>query len=58
MRSPPGKSGKKYMRINHNKMERNPCKIDVPENLNQAIGLIRFLNGLHRDVKGERGRME
>ena len=44
MRIPQGNSGKKYVRVSHNRMERNHCRINAPEVLNQAIGSIRFLN--------------
>ena len=47
-----GDSGNKCIRVSHNRMEGNHCRINVPEVLNQVIGTIRFLNCYYRDVKG------
>ena len=40
MGSPRGDSEKKCVRFSHNRMERNHCRINVPEVLNQAIGFL------------------
>ena len=56
MRSPQGDSGKKCANVSHNRIERNHCRINVPEVLNQVIGNIKFLNIWYRGVKGGRGR--
>jgi hypothetical protein len=53
MRSSQGDSGKKYVRVSHNRMERNHYKEKKPEILNQTIGSIGFLNCKYRDVKRE-----
>ena len=39
-----GDSAKKYIRVSHNRMERNHCRINAPEILNQVIETARILN--------------
>jgi hypothetical protein len=58
MRSFPGNSRKKCVKISHNLVERNHSRVNEPEILNQVIGFIRFLNCYYRGVKGGRGKME
>lgn len=43
MRSPQGDSGKKCANVSHNRIERNHCRINVPEVLNQVIIPLGFL---------------
>ena len=47
-----------HLHYRHNRMERNHCRINEPEILNQVRGSIRFLNFYYRYVKRERGRIE
>ena len=36
-------SRKKYVRVSHNRRERNHCRINAPELLNQVMSTISFL---------------
>ena len=40
MRDPWGDRGKKQIRVGHNRKERNHCRNEKPEILNQVIGLM------------------
>ena len=53
MRSPQGDSGKKCANVSHNRIERNHCRINVPEVLNQVIIPLGFLTASVGVLKGE-----
>lgn len=51
MGGPCEESRKKYIRISHNRVEGDHCRIEEPEILNQGVGPTGLLNCKYKGVK-------